>query len=164
MTKSITVLPLKTINKFPLKLLLFLTQKSAVLLPCNYKLSGIISIILLFIASTILIPPVHSHSGGTDANGCHTNSKTGDYHCHTPKSGKRSSSSSRRSSPSSRSSSSYSPRIPPQSLQEISGLSEEKFSSNPECKKFTFSEMISQAEQGEVNLRCGQTLIYIRAH
>lgn len=23
-----------------------------------------------------------AHSGGTDANGCHTNSKTGDYHCH----------------------------------------------------------------------------------
>lgn len=23
-----------------------------------------------------------SHSGGTDAYGCHTNSKTGDYHCH----------------------------------------------------------------------------------
>ena len=23
-----------------------------------------------------------SHSGGTNANGCHTNRKTGDYHCH----------------------------------------------------------------------------------
>ncbi len=22
------------------------------------------------------------HSGGTDRNGCHTNHKTGDYHCH----------------------------------------------------------------------------------
>lgn len=29
---------------------------------------------------------VHAHGGGTDANGCHTNRKTGDYHCHTPKS------------------------------------------------------------------------------
>ncbi|MER0344235.1 YHYH domain-containing protein [Vibrio vulnificus] len=26
-----------------------------------------------------------AHSGGTDANGCHTNSKTGDYHCHNRK-------------------------------------------------------------------------------
>ena len=26
-----------------------------------------------------------AHSGGTDANGCHTNSKTGDYHCHKSK-------------------------------------------------------------------------------
>jgi hypothetical protein len=26
------------------------------------------------------------HSGGTNANGCHTNRKTGDYHCHRPKS------------------------------------------------------------------------------
>jgi Ni/Co efflux regulator RcnB len=25
------------------------------------------------------------HSGGTDSKGCHTNSKTGDYHCHNPK-------------------------------------------------------------------------------
>ncbi|WP_109672813.1 YHYH domain-containing protein [Mesorhizobium loti] len=23
-----------------------------------------------------------AHSGGTDANGCHTNHKTGEYHCH----------------------------------------------------------------------------------
>ncbi|WP_352877820.1 YHYH domain-containing protein [Mesorhizobium sp. M0959] len=23
-----------------------------------------------------------AHSGGTDSNGCHTNHKTGDYHCH----------------------------------------------------------------------------------
>lgn len=28
---------------------------------------------------------VRGHSGGTDANGCHTNHKTGDYHCHKPK-------------------------------------------------------------------------------
>ncbi len=25
------------------------------------------------------------HSGGTDAYGCHTNHKTGNYHCHNPK-------------------------------------------------------------------------------
>ena len=25
---------------------------------------------------------VQAHSGGTNAEGCHTNSKTGDYHCH----------------------------------------------------------------------------------
>lgn len=25
------------------------------------------------------------HSGGTNAQGCHTNRSTGDYHCHTPK-------------------------------------------------------------------------------
>ncbi len=25
------------------------------------------------------------HSGGTDANGCHTNHQTGVYHCHNPK-------------------------------------------------------------------------------
>lgn len=24
----------------------------------------------------------HAHGGGLDASGCHTNRKTGDYHCH----------------------------------------------------------------------------------
>ena len=28
---------------------------------------------------------VLGHSGGTNAAGCHTNRRTGDYHCHTPK-------------------------------------------------------------------------------
>ena len=26
-----------------------------------------------------------SHSGGTNADGCHTDRRTGVYHCHTPK-------------------------------------------------------------------------------
>jgi hypothetical protein len=28
--------------------------------------------------------PLHAHSGGLDSKGCHTNRKTGDYHCHRP--------------------------------------------------------------------------------
>jgi phosphosulfolactate synthase (CoM biosynthesis protein A) len=28
---------------------------------------------------------VWAHSGGTNAEGCHTNRKTGDYHCHNKK-------------------------------------------------------------------------------
>src|SRR5262245_39030000 len=32
----------------------------------------------LSLAST----PALSHSGGLDSSGCHTNRKTGDYHCH----------------------------------------------------------------------------------
>ena len=32
-----------------------------------------------------IVKPVKGHSGGTDAAGCHTNSQTGDYHCHRPK-------------------------------------------------------------------------------
>jgi hypothetical protein len=46
----------------------------------------------LFVASllmTLLLSfqaqPALSHSGGTNADGCHTNRRTGDYHCHTPK-------------------------------------------------------------------------------
>ena len=33
-------------------------------------------------AIAIAIPPVIAHGGGLDAQGCHTNSKTGERHCH----------------------------------------------------------------------------------
>jgi PKD repeat protein len=33
-------------------------------------------------ALTLASLSVFAHSGKTDANGCHTNSKTGEYHCH----------------------------------------------------------------------------------
>lgn len=35
----------------------------------------------------MLVAPVgaFAHSGRTNAEGCHTNRKTDDYHCHTPK-------------------------------------------------------------------------------
>lgn len=38
----------------------------------------------LFCALTLLLACgiAAAHSGGTDAQGCHTNRKTGDYHCH----------------------------------------------------------------------------------
>lgn len=34
--------------------------------------------VLLLLASSLAF----AHSGGTDANGCHYNHKTGGYHCH----------------------------------------------------------------------------------
>jgi hypothetical protein len=34
----------------------------------------------------LVSPGADSHSGGLDANGCHTNHKTGEYHCHRPQS------------------------------------------------------------------------------
>jgi len=37
---------------------------------------------VLLCASTQTATP---HSGGTNADGCHTNRQTGDYHCHAPK-------------------------------------------------------------------------------
>lgn len=37
----------------------------------------------LLVASAPLV--VFAHGGRTNAEGCHTNSKTGDYHCHTKK-------------------------------------------------------------------------------
>ena len=49
---------------------------------------------LLLLSLVLLLPaPVHPHGGGLDSSGCHTNSKTGERHCHrgstgTPKTGK----------------------------------------------------------------------------
>ncbi|MCC7111517.1 MAG: YHYH domain-containing protein [Deltaproteobacteria bacterium] len=33
----------------------------------------------------LLAPALEAHSGGTDSNGCHTNTRTGEYHCHGAK-------------------------------------------------------------------------------
>ena len=38
--------------------------------------------ILSLLALPIAIPKAMAHGGGLDANGCHNNRKTGDYHCH----------------------------------------------------------------------------------
>jgi hypothetical protein len=42
--------------------------------------------VLLGITASILsvcaVPSVHGHPGGLNAEGCHNNRKTGDYHCH----------------------------------------------------------------------------------
>ena len=40
---------------------------------------GLVSILALSVGDVL------GHSGGTNAAGCHTNRRTGDYHCHTPK-------------------------------------------------------------------------------
>lgn len=40
---------------------------------------------LLFILALGVSPAAFTHSGGTDAYGCHTNHQTGEYHCHNPK-------------------------------------------------------------------------------
>lgn len=37
------------------------------------------------LASLLICGSATAHSGGTDAQGCHTNRKTGDYHCHGAK-------------------------------------------------------------------------------
>jgi len=44
----------------------------------NFKLT-----ILIFTLLLILPISVFAHPGRTDANGCHTNKKTGEYHCHS---------------------------------------------------------------------------------
>ena len=41
--------------------------------------------LLTFVVLCLTAPVSFAHSGGTNAEGCHTNRKTGDYHCHSAK-------------------------------------------------------------------------------
>lgn len=36
----------------------------------------------ILLAALVVAPPSAAHGGGLDANGCHTERRTGDYHCH----------------------------------------------------------------------------------
>lgn len=44
----------------------------------------IIAIGAVILASATGASDARAHGGGLDANGCHTNRKTGDHHCHRP--------------------------------------------------------------------------------
>lgn len=39
---------------------------------------------ILSVGTTFLAAPAQSHKGNENSQGCHTDHKTGDYHCHTP--------------------------------------------------------------------------------
>lgn len=43
------------------------------------------SIILLLAVFTVTSSLTFAHRGRTDSEGCHTNRKTGEYHCHRKK-------------------------------------------------------------------------------
>lgn len=43
---------------------------------------GFLTSVVLTLAAVSASPPVMAHGGGLDAKGCHTNHKTGEYHCH----------------------------------------------------------------------------------
>lgn len=40
------------------------------------------SLVLCLLVICLMAPPASAHGGGVNAQGCHTNRKTGDYHCH----------------------------------------------------------------------------------
>ena len=57
------------------------------------RLPGSIVSIVLLLGLGVPAAPVAAHGGGLNAEGCHNNRKTGDYHCHrggTPAPSKRS--------------------------------------------------------------------------
>jgi hypothetical protein len=39
----------------------------------------------VFLSVVLCSSETLAHSGGTNADGCHTDRRTGDYHCHSPK-------------------------------------------------------------------------------
>ncbi|WP_116408694.1 YHYH domain-containing protein [Rhizobium leguminosarum] len=41
-----------------------------------------IAILVAWSTFSLSVSAASARSGGTDSNGCHTNHKTGDYHCH----------------------------------------------------------------------------------
>lgn len=43
---------------------------------------GSLTLVLLTIAGAVWTSAVSAHGGGLNAEGCHNNRKTGDYHCH----------------------------------------------------------------------------------
>ena len=46
------------------------------------RLPSIVALIGLGLAIALAPASTVAHSGGTNAEGCHNNRKTGDYHCH----------------------------------------------------------------------------------
>jgi hypothetical protein len=46
------------------------------------RLPSVVVLIAACLSAGAPIAPAAAHPGGLDANGCHTNRKTGDYHCH----------------------------------------------------------------------------------
>lgn len=41
--------------------------------------------LLLSLGSMLLAAPARSHTGDENSEGCHSDRRTGEYHCHTPK-------------------------------------------------------------------------------
>jgi hypothetical protein len=41
--------------------------------------------LILIVIAVLSCPGASAHSGGTNAEGCHTNRQTGEHHCHAPK-------------------------------------------------------------------------------
>ncbi|MBD1220474.1 YHYH domain-containing protein [Acinetobacter seifertii] len=37
---------------------------------------------IIYLLIGLAVTNANAHSGGTNSSGCHTNSKTGQYHCH----------------------------------------------------------------------------------
>jgi hypothetical protein len=55
------------------------------------RLPSLVALLVWSLSGGLPAAPATAHPGGLDANGCHHNRKTGDYHCHRGSSPARSS-------------------------------------------------------------------------
>jgi Excalibur calcium-binding domain len=46
------------------------------------RLPGVVAFVASSLSVSLPIVPALAHPGGLNSEGCHTNRKTGDYHCH----------------------------------------------------------------------------------
>ena len=46
------------------------------------RLPSVVALVVTLVLAAVPTPPIIAHPGGLDAQGCHTNHKTGEYHCH----------------------------------------------------------------------------------
>jgi hypothetical protein len=73
-------------NHFRSQADLFICRQIGQCYAARHTFGGIVMRILagiaLLFASAALSVPVWAHPGGLNAQGCHNNRKTGDYHCH----------------------------------------------------------------------------------
>ena len=131
-----------------------------------YKNSVIILSMLLAFVGFLPLTAL-SHGGGLDSDGGHFDNKAGSYHYHGSGSSKgtsRSAGSSSGTFQSSTFSGGASRVVPTFSKKSASGLSNEDYELNPDCKKFTFSQILNQANRGYVRIQCGQLVMSIIAH
>jgi Excalibur calcium-binding domain len=46
------------------------------------RLPSVVALLASSLSVSVPIAPAVAHPGGLDVNGCHTNHRTGEYHCH----------------------------------------------------------------------------------
>ena len=121
----------------------FVLMKDASL---SVMLKNVFCIDFSLLSLLLFCQPSFGHSGGTDSNGCHRDTKAGTRHCHSPKV----------SSPSSPVVSPIDIGVPDLPISDPTPI--------PTCDEFSFSRILAQADQRYVHAQCGNSYMTIQAH